>query len=408
MVDARYLKQFRKKTGLNQQEFANAVGMSQSMVSQYERGARKLSNDTYSSIKKAFGYDDAEKERLRVLIDYVRITFKSVRDLDFFCTMLLHCKFKDFRSVTSGLMNYNHVWQRGNIWIFDFADKFDTGNYQITLQMSGQGCREFECVLAKYDLTWFDFFKDLDFSYRATMNVTRLDIAIDELYLGKGNESEQFELSDMITKYYNQELYFEKLRRWNYVGGGRLNYEDEQDREDNRQGISLYFGSRQSELYLNFYEKRFERAKQDGISVEDALCVYDEWNRYEIRLAHKKANAVVQEYLQGIDLGEIARGLINANFDVYDGVNEWGAYIADKKWQKLFGGSLPLLLSTKPEPYSIERTIKWLSQQVAPSLALVSEYDKIVQEDYLAMILNSGEITERGQQMLDDIKNSLR
>lgn len=407
-MDARYLKQFRRKTGLNQKDFASVVGMSQSMVSQYERGIRKLSVDTFVTMKKAFGYDEAEKERLRVLIDYVRITFKSVRDLDFFCTMFLHCKFKDFRSVTSGLLNYNHVWQRGNIWIFDFADKFDTGNYQITLQMSGQGCREFECVLAKYDLTWFDFFKDLDFSYRATMNVTRLDIAIDELYLGKGNESEQFELSDMITKYYNQELYFEKLRRWNYVGGGSLNYEDEQDREDNRQGISLYFGSRQSELYLNFYEKRFERAKQDGISVEDALCVYDEWNRYEIRLAHKKANAVVQEYLQGVDLGEIARGLINANFDVYDGVNEWGAYIADEKWQKLFGGSHPLVLSTKPEPYSIEKTIKWLSQQVAPSLALVSEYDKIMQEDYLAMILNCGEITERGQQMLDDIKNSLR
>lgn len=407
-MDARYLKKFRQKTGLNQADFAKACGIDRTLISRYETGKKALSLDRFNEIKSAFGYGYAEKERLRVLIDYVRITFKSVRDLDFFCTMFLHCRFREFRSVTSGLMNYNHVWQRGNIWIFDFADKFDTGNYQITLQMSGQGCREFECVLAKYDLTWFDFFKDLDFSYRATMNVTRLDIAIDELYLGRGNESEQFELSDMITKYYNQELYFEKLRRWNYVGGGSLNYEDEQDREDNRQGISLYFGSRQSELYLNFYEKRFERAKQDGISVEDALCVYDEWNRYEIRLAHKKANAVVQEYLQGVDLGEIARGLINANFDVYDGVNEWGAYIADEKWQKLFGGSLPLVLSTKPEPYSIEKTIKWLSQQVAPSLALVSEYDKLVQEDYLAMILNSGEITERGQQILDDIKNSLK
>ena len=227
-MDARYLKQFRRKTGLNQADFAKVVGMSQPMISQYERGMRKLSLGTFVAMKKAFGYDEAESERLRVLIDYVRITFKDVRDLDFFCTMFLHCKFKDFRSAQSGLMNYNHVWQRGNIWIFDFADKFDTGNYQITLQMSGQGCREFECILAKYDLTWFDFFKNLDFSYRASMNVTRLDIAIDELYLGKGNESEQFELSDMITKYYNQELYFEKLRRWNYIGGGSLNFEDEQ------------------------------------------------------------------------------------------------------------------------------------------------------------------------------------
>ena len=86
-MDARYLKQFRRKTGLNQKDFASVVGMSQSMVSQYERGIRKLSVDTFVAMKKAFGYDEAEKERLRVLIDYVRITFKSVRDLDFFCTI---------------------------------------------------------------------------------------------------------------------------------------------------------------------------------------------------------------------------------------------------------------------------------------------------------------------------------
>ena len=50
-VDARYLKQFRRKTGLNQKDFASVVGMSQSMVSQYERGIRKLSVDTFVTMK---------------------------------------------------------------------------------------------------------------------------------------------------------------------------------------------------------------------------------------------------------------------------------------------------------------------------------------------------------------------
>ena len=42
----------------------------------------------------------------------------------------------------------------------------------------------------------------------------------------------------------------------------------------------------------------------------------------------------------------------------------------DEKWQRLFGGVEPLKLSTSPQPYSIERTIRWLTHQVANSLAL--------------------------------------
>ena len=44
-------------------------------------------------------------------------------------------------------MNYTHLWQRGNIWIFDFFDKSVTNDYQTCLQLSGQGCREMELLL---------------------------------------------------------------------------------------------------------------------------------------------------------------------------------------------------------------------------------------------------------------------
>ena len=38
----------------------------------------------------------------------------------------------------------------------------------------------------------------------------------------------------------------------------------------------------------------------------------------------------------------------------------------------------------------IERTIHWLTYQVANSLALVTEADKILQTEYMKMIQNSG------------------
>ncbi|EQB7810743.1 UNVERIFIED_CONTAM: replication initiation factor domain-containing protein [Streptococcus canis] len=403
-----YLKKFRKKSGLKQKEFAKCIGISQAMLSQYESGKKKLSLEKFQEMKTHFGYlTDNDSSRLQVTIDYVRITLKSVRDLEFFCRNFLHCRFKEFSSVESKLMNYNHIWKRGDIWIFDYADKHDTGNYQITLQLSGQGCRQLELLMEQENFAWLDWLIYLRRSYRDEMNVTRFDLAIDELYLGKDRENEHFLLSDMIAKYYHHELAFESLRTWNYIGGGALNFNDMEEIEQNRQGISLYFGSRQSEMYFNFYEKRYELAKLEGISVEESLEIFEIWNRYEIRLSQSKANAVVDEFISGIPLGEIARGLINSKIQVYDGKNKYGAFMADQKWQMMFGGVEPLTFVTRPQSYNIERTIRWLIHQVSDSLAMVSEYDSMIDGDNLQMIINSGEVNERGEKILETIRYNL-
>ena len=402
-----YLKDFRKKRKLTQKKFALSAGISLQSLKFYETGRRELTLDKFREIKSKFGCLEHDPSRLRVMVDYVRITLMSIRDLEFFCKKFLHVAFKDFQSYESKLMNYNHLWKRGDIWIFDYFDKFETGNYQITMQLSGKGCRQMELIFENERITWLDFFQELKIAYGEDMRVTRLDLAIDELYQGYEKETEQFLLSDMITKYYHKELDFNSMRTWNYIGGGSLNFEDEQEIEENRQGISLYFGSRQSEMYFNFYEKRYELAKQENLSVEESLEVFGIWNRYEIRLSHGKAQGVVEEYLLGVDLAEIARALINSKINVYDGLNDYGAYLMDKKWQLLFGGVEPLKLSTQPETYNIERTIRWLMHQVSDSLALVEEYDKLVCEENLRMIINSGELNDRGEKILNSVRSSL-
>lgn len=407
-MDAIYLKQFRKKMGLNQQQFSKVVGFSQAMLSQYENGKKKLSLSKFQEIKSQFGYvTKNDNSRLQVLIDYVRITFKSIRDLDYFCQNFLHCSFKEFQDIESKLMNYNHLWKRGDIWIFDFADKQETGNFQITLQLSGQGCRQLELIMENENFTWYAWLSTLRNAYCDDMNVTRFDIAIDEKYLGCGRESEQFLLSDMIAKYYRHELDFESLRTWNYIGGGSLNFSNLEDIEKNRQGLSLYFGSRQSEMYFNFYEKRYEIAKQERITVEEALEIFELWNRYEIRLSQKKANSVVDEFISGVPIGEISRGLIVSRIDVYDGKNKYGIFKADQKWQLMFGGVEPLKFVTKPEPFNIDRTIRWLNESVSPSLAMIREYDRIVEGNHLQTIMNSGEVNERGEKILENVRSSL-
>lgn len=401
VVNGRYLKKFRKeRIGVSQNDFASMVGLSLNTIKSYESNRRMLTTEKFLEMKEQLGYLNNESNRLEVLIDYVRITFMDVRDLEYFVERYLYCPLSEFDSNETRLMMYTHLWKRGDIWIFDYADKSRTDNYQMTLQLSGKGCRQMELIMEREGITWCEFFQKMLFE-RKDMRVRRLDIAMDELYQGIDKEHEQVNLSDLIRKLYSKELYYEKMKTWNAIDGGKL------DGSAN-QGLSLYFGSRQSNMYFNFYEKRYELARREGMTVSESLGVFGVWNRFEIRLAREKAEAVVEEFTGGVDLAEIARGLINSRLEVFDGTNEYGGYVPDEKWQKLFGGVEPLTLSVRPEPYDIESTVKWLIYQVSNSLLLVDEADKILNTQYLQMILSAGELTDKAKATLEALEYSHR
>ncbi|MEG3310980.1 replication initiation factor domain-containing protein [Streptococcus sp. SS-4456] len=401
VVNGRYLKKFRKeRIGVSQNDFSSMVGLSVNTIKSYESNRRMLTTEKFLEMKEQLGYLNNESNRLEVLIDYVRITFMDVRDLEYFVERYLYCPLSEFDSNETRLMMYTHLWKRGDIWIFDYADKSRTDNYQMTLQLSGKGCRQMELIMEREGITWCEFFQRMLFE-RKDMRVRRLDIAMDELYQGIDKEHEQVNLSDLIRKLYSKELYYEKMKTWNAVDGGKL------DGSAN-QGLSLYFGSRQSNMYFNFYEKRYELARREDMTVSESLGVFGVWNRYEIRLAREKAEAVVEEFTGGVDLAEIARGLINSRLEVFDGTNEYGGYVPDEKWQKLFGGVEPLTLSVRPEPYDIESTVKWLIYQVSNSLLLVDEADKILNTQYLQMILSAGELTDKAKATLEALAYSNR
>ena len=91
---------------------------------------------------------------------------------------------------------------------------------------------------------------------------------------------------------------------------------------------------------------------------------------------------------------------------VYNGVGKYGAYIPDQKWQEMFCSAEPLKLSIKPEPYSIDRTVRWLLYQVSNSLAYVEEADKIMNTEYLKMIQNTGKPTEKMEHELKFLKEN--
>ena len=59
-----------------------------------------------------------------------------------------------------------------------------------------------------------------------------------------------------------------------------------------------------------------------------------------------------------------------------------------------------LKLTTKPEPYSFQRTLNWLSHQVAPTLKVAIKLDEINQTQVVKDILDHAKLTDRHKQIL--------
>lgn len=55
----------------------------------------------------------------------------------------------------------------------------------------------------------------------------------------------------------------------------------------------------------------------------------------------------------------------------------------------------------KPEPYTLERTMKWLENQVAPSLKMMDKLDEIKGTSYLKDMIKDSGLGERQRKILE-------
>ena len=91
------IKNFRKQTGLNQKAFAQAVDLPVRTYRSYESGERGLTIDKFRELKEKLGYyQECHKNNLRAHIDYLRLAFPSLRDLEAFCENFLFCHLSEF------------------------------------------------------------------------------------------------------------------------------------------------------------------------------------------------------------------------------------------------------------------------------------------------------------------------
>lgn len=289
------------------------------------------------------GVVDTYRIGLTACVDWVQVTFKNVNDplqiID-----LLYLNFNDFECIPYGKYGYKSQYRYNNIAIY-----FDgTENMGCHLEMTGQGCRQYESFNL---LDWQTFFAMiLD---NMEVNITRLDLAIDDVI--------PYFTTQMVVNKLKRKHVKSKFRYWNRFEKGVISTGDVISN-------TIYFGQATSDFMVRIYDKKQERlAKGYDVKVKD-------WVRTELQLRRKRAydTAAIIAY-SDYRLGEIISGILKEyiNFLVPSKDSNKARWKICDWWLNYLGDVAPLKIARKSPDYSIERSANWINFSVTPTLAML-------------------------------------
>ena len=380
------IKQKRLQAGITQKELAQRVGMSKRHLIRIENGGYDPPEQTKEALEDTIDEICILKTdcRVEVLIDYVRIHFKS-KNIRRVIEEGLRFPFDDMIREDRGFYGFSTTYRFGDMYVMHEPE----GDQLYTLlELKGKGCRLFECHLEAIGWTWYDFFQHCFDSF--DVRIKRLDLAIDDI---------DGILSIPMLK--------QKCRRgeWEsvwmkahsgYESGMKRGREDQDKRE--LMGETLYLGSLKSELYFCLYQKNYEQYKKHGIPLEDAPVK----NRFEIRLKNDRAFKAMEDLVFRRDMDGTVFDIIHRYVTFVDYVD--GIQVVNPRWSKFIGADRSeIKLSVKPEPYTVERTKKWFQKQVAPSLNLLLALDDMEDTSFVPDTLGCASLSENHMRVLKQV-----
>jgi phage replication initiation protein len=79
-----------------------------------------------------------------------------------------------------------------------------------------------------------------------------------------------------------------------------------------------------------------------------------------------------------------------------------GEWPLNQQWAWFIGENRESMkLTTQPEPYSFDRTLRWLERQVAPTWKIATKLDEINQTSHIKDMLHNATLTEKHKQILE-------
>jgi phage replication initiation protein len=316
---------------------------------------------------------------LSACIDWVQITVKSA-SAEEICEHVLKIPFDMMiEDQGTGIFGASSYLCYDKIRILVTRNKGELAYYQVLL--TGQACRQFEVFLKTQKRTWFDFFED---AMNFEVNFTRIDLAIDD-------KKTYFKISRLREMAENG-LCQTQLRLGKKHGSFHFS-------DGERRGETIDFGSRQSEFFMTFYEKNYERANKFGADVEQI----GNWNRYELKFRQKRASLVVSELVKKRDVMAVVMPILNAKIrflanrsnEKKERCETW------RPWAYFMKDIDKIKLTMSPAEKSFPSFYAWLQNAVAPSLWIAECLKDVTGEDIVRTVIENAKITKKHHEILD-------
>ena len=374
------LKEKRQSYGVSQTRLAIMAGISREHLNRIEAGKVKLTDDMQDKLMEAVEKFNPDAPMF-LLFDYVRIRFPTL-DIQHVIRDILKLNVDYMLHEDYGHYKYTEHYYLGDVFVYTSQDE-EKGTL---LELKGKGCRQFESYLLAQGRSWYDFLMDALVEGGV---MKRLDLAIND-------RAGILDIPDLTAKC-NREECVSLFRSFKSYASGELVKHNEQDKAG--MGHTLYIGSLKSEVYFCCYEKNYEQYAKLGIPTSEAPIK----NRFEIRLKDERAYYAVRELLTHYDAELTAFSIINHYIRFVDREPEKRKtdWKLNDRWAWFIGKDRPpVKLTTDPEPYTLERTLGWISRQVAPTLKMLKKIDAGNSTSYLKEIEDNAKLTEKHLQII--------
>lgn len=372
------LKEKRVEYGVSQNKLATSIGITREYLNKIENGKIIAKDEIKEKLIKSLERLNPESP-LTMMIDYIRIRFPTT-DVKYVVNEILKLKLEYMIHEDYGFYSYSEHYVIGNIFVLVSQD-IEKG---VLIELKGQGCRQYENFLLAQHRSWYDFLLD---ALLAGGVMKRMDLAINDM-VGI------LDIEELTDKCNNEEC-ISVFRSFKSYRSGELVRRNEKI----GMGNTLYIGSLKSEVYFCIYEKDYEQYVKLDIPIDEVKIK----NRFEIRLKNERAYHAAVDLLANRDAERTTFSIINRYIRFVDREEKIGRskWKTNEDWSYFIGeGREKLKLTTNPEPYDINKTLNWISRQVAPTLKVIKKIDMLNGTNIAEELIRKAELTERHQKII--------
>lgn len=248
----------------------------------------------------------------------------------------------------------------------------------VLLDMSGQGCRQYEEYMSK--VVGWHWQKFISVILDMEGKVSRIDLALDIF-------DDSTPSVKVLQDYVKRGQLSSKSHKFVEINSGTI-------LDGKLTGFTLYVGS--SPQILRIYDK-----KQERLDNTDEIVDVKKWVRWELELTEKKAMQVAIHLSNGKPLNSLFKGILLAHYSFktqFKGIVDYHnkSRLPNMKWwDKFVGGIDAIPLKVTREKPTMKKKKKWIEDSTVKSLSMVYEtfervYGKQYADVYLKGLIQMG------------------